>query len=509
MLKLIVIFSFLFMGCNLKLEEDKPDVCAENMAVMTTEFLPEKYKDAKVYDQPMKGFSCQEFEARKPKPMPRSNSCVDYAYALDDIAEATNASQSEQNTVVKGVTESRKLVYDTTFSYQINNEGLVNITLLNNTKETYLLSTKTQYAKLLLYNDYLIVTQSIGYSVRGYELKIYDVSNKKSIKEIFDKRLGHIQAAYLRGSELFLYEATYDVVGDCEDIYYVDESTDNMLLSTFRMNLSANELELKKGKVLYGNYSIHLDLNAEYFYKKNYYFDKTILLKDDTELSMSSFTGRIPGKFAIKEYDDHLAAFIQNENSSSLKVFDQNLVEVNEIDEVAAGERIYSSRFMQERAYLVTFRQVDPLFTFDLTEISEPKLIGELKIPGVSHYLHPLSKDLLLGVGILRSQVEISLFDVSTQSDALKVDSLLLDDQRYLDVFYDHQKITVTGNIILLEAGKDIIVLRLEQTNLVELGQVSSGRYSKEIMIYNDILNVFTDNSVKQYELREGVPEIK
>ncbi|MBT4792100.1 MAG: hypothetical protein HON90_11060, partial [Halobacteriovoraceae bacterium] len=335
------------------------------------------------------------------------------------------------------------------------------------------------------------------------------VSNKKSIKEIFDKRLGHIQAAYLRGSELFLYEATYDVVGDCEDIYYVDESTDNMLLSTFRMNLSANELELKKGKVLYGNYSIHLDLNAEYFYKKNYYFDKTILLKDDTELSMSSFTGRIPGKFAIKEYDDHLAAFIQNENSSSLKVFDQNLVEVNEIDEVAAGERIYSSRFMQERAYLVTFRQVDPLFTFDLTEISEPKLIGELKIPGVSHYLHPLSKDLLLGVGILRSQVEISLFDVSTQSDALKVDSLLLDDQRYLDVFYDHQKITVTGNIILLEAGKDIIVLRLEQTNLVELGQVSSGRYSKEIMIYNDILNVFTDNSVKQYELREGVPEIK
>ena len=83
------------------------------------------------------------------------------------------------------------------------------------------------------------------------------------------------------------------------------------------------------------------------------------------------------------------------------------------------GERIYAVRFVGDKGYVVTFRQVDPLYTLDLSRKTEPRVVGELKILGYSAYLHPLSEDLLLGVGQDASAqgrtlgTQLSLFDVS------------------------------------------------------------------------------------------------
>ncbi|MGH2898369.1 MAG: beta-propeller domain-containing protein, partial [Solirubrobacteraceae bacterium] len=83
------------------------------------------------------------------------------------------------------------------------------------------------------------------------------------------------------------------------------------------------------------------------------------------------------------------------------------------------GERIYAVRFAGDRGYVVTFRQVDPLYVLDLSRKTDPRVAGELKILGYSAYLHPISDDLLLGVGQDASAegrtlgTQLSLFDVS------------------------------------------------------------------------------------------------
>jgi hypothetical protein len=83
------------------------------------------------------------------------------------------------------------------------------------------------------------------------------------------------------------------------------------------------------------------------------------------------------------------------------------------------GERIYAVRFAGDKGYVVTFRQVDPLYTLDLSKKTAPKLLGELKILGYSAYLHPISDNLLLGVGQDAGAqgrtlgTQLSLFDVS------------------------------------------------------------------------------------------------
>ncbi len=88
---------------------------------------------------------------------------------------------------------------------------------------------------------------------------------------------------------------------------------------------------------------------------------------------------------------------------------------------VADGERIYSARFMGDRGFMVTFRQIDPLFTIDLSNPTQPRIVGELKVPGFSTYIHPIDEDHLLTIGVsvdeanpfAPRQVKLSLFDVS------------------------------------------------------------------------------------------------
>jgi hypothetical protein len=96
-----------------------------------------------------------------------------------------------------------------------------------------------------------------------------------------------------------------------------------------------------------------------------------------------------------------------------------SLVQVGRIGKLGQGERVYAVRFVGDVGYVVTFRQVDPLYTLDLADPEHPRVLGELKIPGYSAYLHPIGKDLLLGIGQDVSDqgrplgTQLSLFDVS------------------------------------------------------------------------------------------------
>ncbi len=112
----------------------------------------------------------------------------------------------------------------------------------------------------------------------------------------------------------------------------------------------------------------------------------------------------------------------QTESSSTLTVLDERdgvLTPIGRVGGLGKGERIYSARFVDDVAYVVTFRQVDPLYTIDLSDPREPKVLGELKILGYSAYLHPVGEDTILGIGQdaspqgRRQGTQVSLFDVS------------------------------------------------------------------------------------------------
>jgi hypothetical protein len=96
---------------------------------------------------------------------------------------------------------------------------------------------------------------------------------------------------------------------------------------------------------------------------------------------------------------------------------------VGETQPLAPGERIFSARFEGARGYLVTFRQIDPLFTLDLRDPRQPRVVGELHVPGFSTYLHPLGADDILAIGTDVTEqgrvngLQLQLFDVSDMAN--------------------------------------------------------------------------------------------
>lgn len=137
------------------------------------------------------------------------------------------------------------------------------------------------------------------------------------------------------------------------------------------------------------------------------------------------------------------AVFVLGESSGELVV-------KGSIENIAPGERIYSARFLGKRGFLVTFRQIDPLFALDLSNPAAPRIAGELKIPGFSDYLHPLGENHLIGIGrstapspwggIVPKSLQLSLFDVSDLSNPTLVQQIEVGGYgSSSEVSYDHK----------------------------------------------------------------------
>jgi hypothetical protein len=119
------------------------------------------------------------------------------------------------------------------------------------------------------------------------------------------------------------------------------------------------------------------------------------------------------------------------------------------LTDLAPGERIYSARFMGKRGYLVTFKQVDPLFVIDLSDAENPRELGYLKVTGYSDYLHPYDETHIIGIGKETTDagefawyqgVKISLFDVSDVSNPVERSKVEIGDRGSdSPVLWDHK----------------------------------------------------------------------
>ncbi|RFA95635.1 beta-propeller domain-containing protein [Pyrobaculum aerophilum] len=127
----------------------------------------------------------------------------------------------------------------------------------------------------------------------------------------------------------------------------------------------------------------------------------------------------------------------EGEPVNAVYIFDENGNLKGSLTGLAPGERIYAARLVKNVLYLVTFRQVDPLFAIDISNPERPKVLGYLKIPGFSEYLHPVGEGRLLGVGAYQSGVKISLFDASNPAAPREVSNITISNA-YTPVFYDH-----------------------------------------------------------------------
>ncbi len=145
-----------------------------------------------------------------------------------------------------------------------------------------------------------------------------------------------------------------------------------------------------------------------------------------TIVASGAVNGRLLNQYSLGEYEGVLrvattTGFNESNNVFLLQAVDGALEIVGSLENIAPGERIYSARFMGDRGFLVTFKKVDPLFTLDLSDSQTPQLVGELKVPGYSDYIHPLGDDHLLTIGkdaedqgsfAWYQGVQISVFDV-------------------------------------------------------------------------------------------------
>ncbi len=213
-------------------------------------------------------------------------------------------------------------------------------------------------------------------------------------------------------------------------------------------------------------------------------------------------SGSIPGvllnSFSMSEFDGNLrvattqdASGFGSPSASSVFVLRQAGRELNtigRIDGLGRTERIYAVRFVGDIGYVVTFRRTDPLYVLDLRNPTSPRLIGELKIPGYSSYLQPISPGRLLGIGQDADQngrvtgTQLSLFDVSDPTNPTQLSTLKVGGQSSAE--YDHhaflwwpatKNIMIPTNVYTPQGGPQggLLVASLENDKISEKGRVA------------------------------------
>lgn len=196
-------------------------------------------------------------------------------------------------------------------------------------------------------------------------------------------------------------------------------------------------------------------------YKQKTLIYKFNLQKDVVYKGYGEVDGYIINQFSMDEYDGYFRIATTEESyngnqfntSNNVFVLDRNLKIAGSIRNIAEGERIYSVRFDGEKMYMVTFKQVDPLFVIDLENPYSPKILGYLKIPGYSTYLHPLGENRLIGIGletadlegrVINKGIKIALFDISNLEKPKQISKLEIGGRgSYSESLYNHKALTV------------------------------------------------------------------
>ncbi|MBD3359092.1 MAG: hypothetical protein GF365_00065 [Candidatus Buchananbacteria bacterium] len=224
-------------------------------------------------------------------------------------------------------------------------------------------------------------------------------------------------------------------------------------------------------------------------------------------------TGIVPGsplnQFSLDEYQGNLRIATttgrrsilpgfgsRGESLNDVYILDKNLKQTGSVLNLGLTEQIYSVRFIEDKGYVVTFRKIDPFYVLDLADPQKPQLKGELKIPGYSSYLHPISKDKILGIGEEDNRVKISLFDVSNPAKPSEISKYNLEEY-FSEVAQTHHAFLLDDkfNIFFLPGSRGGYIFSYADNELELVKAVSNIRARRAIFI-NDYFYIIGDDRI-------------
>lgn len=254
------------------------------------------------------------------------------------------------------------------------------------------------------------------------------------------------------GVDLKTQESTVEAyLGRAETVY---ATTDNLYLSFTNYTYSEQQVN---SLIYVPNYTKSTSIYS--FELEN----GTITYKNE-----GSVPGTVLNQFSMDLYDGHLRVATttgemwdeNNLSKNNLYILDENLEIIGQVTDLAPGERIYSTRFHEDRIYMVTFRQVDPFFVIDASDPRDPEVLGELKIPGFSTYMHILDSNHVLGFGsdtyeenggVRTGGMKLSLFDVTDPANPVESKNEVIGVAgTYSELQYNHKA-------LMISLGKEVM----------------------------------------------------
>jgi uncharacterized secreted protein with C-terminal beta-propeller domain len=213
-----------------------------------------------------------------------------------------------------------------------------------------------------------------------------------------------------------------------------------------------------------------------------------IAIKDGTitYITKGEVPGTLDNQFSMDEYNNNLrlattsSVYTQSGQYTYNNVFvlDGKMTTIGSLTHIAEQESIYSTRFIGDRLYMVTFKRIDPFFVIDLSSPENPKILGKLKIPGYSDYLHPYDATHIIGIGkettttdwggVSTSGVKLALFDVSDVANPKQLDKVQIG-----DAGSDSAALT-DHHAFLFDKAKNLLVIPVMA---VSTSQVTKGDY--------------------------------
>lgn len=403
-----------------------------------------------------------------------------------------------------------ELYYDWGFGYYGDRQTQILIYDITDKKAPSLIAEHTQDG------DYVSSREKDGYlyviSEKGiYYNYIQNIDQISGEKETNAKELSEEDRAKLP-----------QVDGGClpaDNIYFREKSMDSTYTIVTSIRLEQPEELVDSLSFLAGSDHCYMSQNAiylaasdwwDYGQKECDYTDMVKISYQEGSFSLAAqgkVKGNLDDQFSMDEKDgylrvvttvDHYQLVGKKENiwqryigrSNSLYVLDGDLKLVGSLENLAEDERVYSVRFLGDTAYFVTFRNTDPLFSVDLSDPKHPVLLGALKIPGFSDYLHPYGENLLLGIGYDAGEegaincVKLTMFDISDPRNVVEKHTLLLKD-------YDTSEACSNHRAVLVDKKKNIIGLPLEGTS-----------YGNGVENYGDGVKIYEDGFKNYMEVK-------
>ncbi len=205
-------------------------------------------------------------------------------------------------------------------------------------------------------------------------------------------------------------------------------------------------------------------------YKFNFKEDGSVVYQTKNQL-----VGTTIDQFSLDEKDDNLRIALYTTNGSRVVVLDNDLEQLGETEYLAKGEKMYSARFVGDRAYLVTYKNMDPLYSIDLSDPENPKALGTLKIPGYSTYLQPYDENHIIGFGFQTEEtvkrnslgrvtstsakvmgMKMALFDVSDINNPKMISEEVIGDARTNSTVLENHK------SLLLDKERNLLAIPIK-----------------------------------------------